>query len=135
MGKIKAQGELSTIPALCAAMDEVLDSQAENSPSPAASPATSRKSGPPTALSKTRAGKRPYALIEQPRYRAAYDFLVLRAEVRRNRRRTRRLVDDVPEADGEGTRHHGARPDKAGDKTPPPAPRNPAANDASPTSE
>ena len=27
-----------------------------------------------------RAGKRPYALLEQPRFRAGYDFLVLRAE-------------------------------------------------------
>ena len=27
-----------------------------------------------------RAGKRPYALLEQPRFRAGYDFLVLRAQ-------------------------------------------------------
>ncbi|HRE18518.1 MAG TPA: polynucleotide adenylyltransferase PcnB, partial [Rhodocyclaceae bacterium] len=27
-----------------------------------------------------RAGKRPYALLEHPRFRAAYDFFVLRAE-------------------------------------------------------
>ena len=29
---------------------------------------------------EARAGKRPYALLEQPRFRAGYDFLVLRAE-------------------------------------------------------
>ena len=29
---------------------------------------------------EARAGKRPYALLEQPRFRAGYDFLLLRAE-------------------------------------------------------
>ena len=29
---------------------------------------------------EARAGKRPYGLLEQPRFRAGYDFLLLRAE-------------------------------------------------------
>ena len=29
---------------------------------------------------ESRAGKRPYGLLEQPRFRAGYDFLLLRAE-------------------------------------------------------
>ncbi len=78
--KIKARGELSTIPALYAAMDEVLDSQAEKLA------ITRRIAGDIKEIwalqprFDSRAGKRPYALLEQPRFRAAYDFLLLRAE-------------------------------------------------------
>jgi len=77
--KIKAQGELP-IPALYAAMDEVLDSQAEKLA------ITRRIAGDIKEIwalqprFESRAGKRPYGLLEHPRFRAAYDFLLLRAE-------------------------------------------------------
>lgn len=78
--KIKGQGELSNIPALYAAMDEVLDSQAEKLA------ITRRIAGDIKEIwalqprFESRAGKRPYGLLEHPRFRAAYDFLLLRAE-------------------------------------------------------
>lgn len=78
--KIKGQGELSNIPALYAAMDEVLDSQAEKLA------ITRRIAGDIKEIwalqprFENRAGKRPYGLLEHPRFRAAYDFLLLRAE-------------------------------------------------------
>lgn len=68
------------IPALFAAMDEVLDTQAEKLA------ITRRIAGDIKEIwalqprFEQRAGKRPFALLEQPRFRAAYDFLVLRAE-------------------------------------------------------
>lgn len=77
--KIKQKGE-SRIPALYAAMDEVLDVQAEKLA------ITRRIAGDIKEIwalqprFESRAGKRPYSLLEQPRFRAAYDFLVLRAE-------------------------------------------------------
>ena len=76
---IKAKGE-RPIPALFAAMDEVLDVQAEKLA------ITRRVAGDIKDIwalqprFEQRTGKRPYALIEQARYRAGYDFLLLRAE-------------------------------------------------------
>ncbi|NJD25141.1 MAG: polynucleotide adenylyltransferase PcnB [Betaproteobacteria bacterium] len=77
--KLKAQGEMK-IPALYQAMDNVLDVQAEKLA------ITRRIAGDIKEIwslqprFEARAGKRPYGLLEQPRFRAAYDFLVLRAE-------------------------------------------------------
>ena len=77
--KLKADGQLK-IPALYQAMDHVLDVQGEKLA------ITRRITGDIKELwalqprFEQRAGKRPYALLEQPRFRAAYDFLVLRAE-------------------------------------------------------
>jgi poly(A) polymerase len=75
----KARGEIS-IPALFEAMDEVLDIQAEKLA------ITRRVAGDIKDIwllqprFEKRAGKMPYRLLEQPRFRAGYDFLVLRAE-------------------------------------------------------
>lgn len=75
----KARGEVS-IPALFEAMDEVLDIQAEKLA------ITRRVAGDIKDIwllqprFEKRAGKTPYRLLEQPRFRAGYDFLVLRAE-------------------------------------------------------
>ncbi len=77
--KIQATGE-SPIPALYLAMDEVLDSQAEKLA------ITRRIAGDIKEIwalqprFEQRAGKRPYGVLEHPRFRAAYDFLLLRAE-------------------------------------------------------
>jgi len=75
----KQRGEVS-IPALYEAMDEVLDLQAEKLA------ITRRIAGDIKDIwalqprFEKRAGKTPYRLLELPRFRAAYDFLVLRAE-------------------------------------------------------
>jgi len=76
--KIKAKGE-RPIPALFTAMDEVLDVQAEKLA------ITRRIAGDIKDIwalqprFEARSGKRPYALLEQPRFKAGYDFLLLRA--------------------------------------------------------
>ena len=75
----KAAQELP-VPALFAAMDEVLDQQAEKLA------ITRRIAGDIKDIwllqprFDKRAGKSPLRMIEQPRFRAAYDFLLLRAE-------------------------------------------------------
>jgi poly(A) polymerase len=77
--KIMARGE-SKIPALYQAMDAVLDVQGEKLA------ITRRIAGDIKDIwalqprFEQRAGKRPYGLLEQPRFRAGYDFLLLRAE-------------------------------------------------------
>ncbi|AXS79287.1 polynucleotide adenylyltransferase PcnB [Dechloromonas sp. HYN0024] len=77
--KLKAKGE-AKIPALYQAMDTVIDVQGEKLA------ITRRIAGDIKDIwalqprFDARAGKRPYALLEQPRFRAGYDFLVLRAE-------------------------------------------------------
>lgn len=77
--RIRQQGE-RPIPALFAAMDEVLDTQAEKLA------ITRRIAGDIKDIwaiqprFEARAGKKPYGLLEQPRFRAGYDFLLLRAE-------------------------------------------------------
>ena len=76
---IKADGE-RPMPALFLAMDEVLDVQAEKLA------ITRRIAGDIKDIwalqprFEQRSGKRPYALLEQPRFKAGYDFLLLRAE-------------------------------------------------------
>ena len=83
--KLKAKGE-PKIPALYQAMDTVLDVQGEKLA------ITRRIAGDIKDIwalqprFENRAGKRPYGLLEQPRFRAGYDFLVLRAEERLKRR-------------------------------------------------
>lgn len=78
--KARVARKESTHPALFEAMSEVLDLQAEKL-------AITRKiSADITEIwalqprFEKRAGKAPYRLLEQPRYRAGYDFLRLRAE-------------------------------------------------------
>ncbi len=77
--KLKA-GNGAKIPALYQAMDTVLDVQAEKLA------ITRRIAGDIKDIwslqprFEQRAGKRPYALLEQPRFRAGYDFLLLRAQ-------------------------------------------------------
>lgn len=76
---IKAGGE-RPMPALFLAMDEVLDVQAEKLA------ITRRVAGDIKDIwsiqprFEQRSGKRPYGVLEQPRFKAGYDFLLLRAE-------------------------------------------------------
>lgn len=77
--RIKATGEHST-PALYAAMDEILNVQGEKLA------ITRRIAGDIKEIwalqprFESRSGKRPYGILEHPRFRAAYDFLCLRAQ-------------------------------------------------------
>jgi len=76
---LKASGERG-IPALFLAMDAVLDVQAEKLA------ITRRIAGDIKDIwalqprFEQRSGKRPYGVLEQPRFKAGYDFLLLRAE-------------------------------------------------------
>jgi len=75
----KAQGEIA-IPALFVAMADVLDRQAEKLA------ITKRLVGDIKEIwslqprFEQRSGKRPYALLGHPRFRAGYDFMLLRAQ-------------------------------------------------------
>jgi poly(A) polymerase len=99
--RIRTGGERS-IPALFTAMDEVLDSQAEKLA------ITRRIAGDIKDIwalqprFEARAGKRPYALLEQQRFRAGYDFLLLRAESGEVPKELATWWTDFIDADGEG---------------------------------
>lgn len=77
--KFEQQGN-KPIPALHMAMDEVCDIQAEKMAIHKRFSATMREIWGLQPRFEQRAGKRPYSLLENPRYRAAYDFLLLRCE-------------------------------------------------------
>ena len=112
--KLKAKGE-SKIPALYQAMDTVLDVQAEKLA------ITRRIIGDIKDIwalqprFEARAGKRPYALLEQPRFRAGYDFLLLRAESGEVDSELAEWWTDFQNADG-GKRGEMLMPEQAGDK-------------------
>jgi len=76
---IKAGGE-RPIPALFQAMDEVLDVQAEKLAITRRVACDIKDIWSVQPRFEQRSGKRPYALLEQPRFKASLDFLLLRAE-------------------------------------------------------
>ncbi len=73
----KARGE-KPLPALFDAMDKVLEAQAVRIAIPRRFEATIKEIWTLQPRFEQRAGSRPYRLLEHPRFRAAYDFLVLR---------------------------------------------------------
>jgi poly(A) polymerase len=75
----KARGE-KPVPALFDAMDRVLTQQAERLAIPRRFEATIKEIWALQPRFEQRAGTRPFRLLEHPRFRAAYDFLVLRAQ-------------------------------------------------------
>ncbi len=75
----KAAGEKPQ-PALFAAMDKVLDAQAARIAIPRRFEATIKEIWALQPRFEQRAGTRPARLLEHPRFRAAYDFLTIRAE-------------------------------------------------------
>ncbi|HLD08793.1 MAG TPA: polynucleotide adenylyltransferase PcnB [Methylophilaceae bacterium] len=77
--KYQAQGH-RTIPALHMAMTEVADIQAEKLAIHKRFSAIMKEIWGLQPRFEQRAGKRPYGLLGHPRYRAAYDFLLLRCE-------------------------------------------------------
>lgn len=77
--KYQAQGERS-FPALQHAMYEVSDIQAEKLSIPKRFSVTMREIWGMQPRFEQRAGQRPFRLLEHERYRAGYDFLLLRCE-------------------------------------------------------
>ena len=75
----KERGE-RPLPALFDAMDEVLSAQAERIAIPRRFEATIKEIWSLQPRFEQRAGSRPARLLEHPRFRAAYDFLVLRGQ-------------------------------------------------------
>jgi poly(A) polymerase len=75
----QARGERA-LPALFDAMDRVLGQQAEQIAVPRRFEATIKEIWSLQPRFEQRAGSRPFRLLEHPRFRAAYDFLLLRAE-------------------------------------------------------
>jgi poly(A) polymerase len=76
---LQAGGE-KPIPALLAAMDEVLDAQRERLAIPRRYDGMMKEVWGLQPRFEQRGGQRPFRLQEHPRFRAAYDFLLLRAE-------------------------------------------------------
>ncbi len=68
------------IPAMHLAMNEVIDIQAEKLAIHNRYTATMKEIWGMQPRFEQRAGKRPFSLLEHPRYRAGYDFLLLRCE-------------------------------------------------------
>lgn len=68
------------IPALYMAMNEIIDAQAKKLAIHNRFTATMKEIWAMQPRFEQRAGKRPYALLTHPRYRAGYDFLLLRCE-------------------------------------------------------
>ena len=68
------------LPALFDAMDIVLDQQAKRIAIPRRFEATIKEIWTLQPRFEQRSGQRPFRLLEHPRFRAAYDFLVLRAQ-------------------------------------------------------
>ena len=77
--KYKAQGE-HLIPAMYMAMEEVIGVQAQKMAIHNRFTATMKEIWSMQPRFEQRAGKRPYGLLTHPRYRAGYDFLLLRCE-------------------------------------------------------
>src|SRR5690606_4062565 len=75
----EARGE-PTHPALLRAMDHVVKAQSGTLPTPHRFAADMREIWAMQPRFLQRSGRRPYRLLEQPRFRAAYDFLLLRCE-------------------------------------------------------
>jgi len=76
---LEAAGE-KPMPALFAAMDEVLDAQRERLAIPRRYDGMMKEVWGLQPRFEQRGGQRPFRLMEHPRFRAAYDFLLLRAE-------------------------------------------------------
>ncbi|MCU0809831.1 MAG: polynucleotide adenylyltransferase PcnB [Thiobacillaceae bacterium] len=76
---LQAGGE-KPMPALLAAMDDVLDAQRERLAIPRRYDGMMKEVWGLQPRFEQRGGQRPFRLLEHPRFRAAYDFLLLRAE-------------------------------------------------------
>lgn len=78
--KVLEGKSMPPVPALYQAMDHVMKAQAGKLPIPHRHGADMREIWAMQPRFPQRSGKRPYRLLEHPRFRAAYDFLRLRCE-------------------------------------------------------
>jgi poly(A) polymerase len=78
--KVLEEKNMPPVPALYQAMDHVMKAQAGKLPIPHRYAADMREIWAMQPRFLQRAGKRPYRLLEHPRFRASYDFLLLRCE-------------------------------------------------------
>jgi len=78
--QVQQEKGVPEIPALYQAMDHVMKAQAGKLPIPHRYGADMREIWALQPRFPQRAGKRPYRLLEHPRFRAGFDFLVLRAQ-------------------------------------------------------
>jgi poly(A) polymerase len=78
--KVREAKRTSRIPALYAAMDEVLDIQTDKLAIPRRLTTTMKEIWSLQPRFENRSGRRPFALLEHPRLRAGYDFLALRVD-------------------------------------------------------
>lgn len=72
--------EMRPVPAFYEAMEDVIQSQVENLAIPRRYTATMREIWSMQPRFLQRAGARPFRLLENPKFRAGYDFLLLRCE-------------------------------------------------------
>ncbi|MCL2523364.1 MAG: polynucleotide adenylyltransferase PcnB [Betaproteobacteria bacterium] len=112
--KIKAAGEMK-IPALFQAMDAVLDVQGEKLAITRRIASDIKDIWLLQPRFEQRAGKRPYGLLEQSRFRAGYDFLLLRAAAGEVDGEIADWWTRFQDADGE-ERARMLLPEQAGDK-------------------
>src|SRR5690606_22997780 len=77
--KTEARG-VPPVPALYEAMDQVLDKQTEQLAIPRRFTSDMKDLWAMQPRFEQRAGQRPFRVLEHPRFRAAYDFLLLRCE-------------------------------------------------------
>ena len=97
----KAEGQ-HAIPALHMAMSEVIATQAEKMAIHNRYTATMKEIWGMQPRFEQRAGKRPFGLLTHPRYRAGYDFLLLRCESGELPMELGEWWTEFANADGEG---------------------------------
>jgi poly(A) polymerase len=78
--KVIEAGGVPAIPALFKAMDQVMQAQAEKLAIPRRFGGDMKEIWAMQPRFEQRSGRRPYRLLELPRFRAGYDFLLLRCE-------------------------------------------------------
>ena len=78
--KINEGKDMRSIPALYLAMDQVLDAQTDKLSIPRRLTTTMKEIWALQPRLEQRSGKRAFVLLTHPRFRAGYDFLLLRAE-------------------------------------------------------
>lgn len=110
--RIKNGGE-SPIPALHQAMEEVLNVQGEKLAITRRIATDIKEIWALQPRFEQRSGKRPYGVLEHPRFRAAYDFLCLRAEAGELDQELAQWWSDFQAAEGE-TRAQMLLPDQGG---------------------
>jgi poly(A) polymerase len=103
----------SAQPALYDAMDAVLDRQRDALAFPRRFDGTIKEIWALQSRFEQRSGARPYRLLDHPRFRAGYDFLLIRARGGDASRRTGGLVDPFPGGRrGRAGPHAAAGPDR-----------------------